>query len=329
MAVPVPPSPVVAADVRPWATPFDVASAVVDVREISSYDSMPKVSSLSSAAAAATAKKNESPAIDGYHSMDIDEYRANSNDPSTSSRTKNNLFYRFGSWYSKRVDESPVLTKSATGGLSAILGDVIAQYLENNTPLRSDSTEGLHAQRILAVFLTGLCYGPILHYFYTFMEHQLPIQQCDDPCLDDNTTNKDESCDYSNSAVLDEFIPRYSCHSTMFHSYFPFSKTKYLNAFLHVAIDQGFMAFPFVALMMVITGVVEGHYDELREEFETVYIQNVHALWIAALLGMGPMQVIAFRYLSLKWRNLVANILDVIEVMVLSFITHRTREAPN
>lgn len=264
--------------------------------------------------------------------MDIDdEYQATkttSVHPSTS-RAKRNIFYRFGSWYSKRVDESPVLTKSATGGLSAILGDLLAQYIENNTSLRSDSTEGLHAQRILAVFLTGLCYGPILHYFYTFMEHQLPIQ-CDDPCVNDNSTTKDESIShYSDSAVLGEYIPRYSCHSTMFHSYFPFSKTKYLNAFLHVAIDQGFMAFPFVALMMFITGVVEGHYDELREEFETIYIQNVHALWIAALLGMGPMQIIAFRYLSLKWRNLVANILDILEVTVLSWVTHRTREAPN
>jgi hypothetical protein len=308
---------------------FNGASAVMDVHSISSNSSVPKSSSSSSSTAAAAIVNEKSPAIDGYYSMDVDEYHA-ADLPTASRRSKYNIFYRFGSWYSKRVDESPVLTKSATGGLSAILGDLLAQYIENNTSLRSDSTEGLHAQRILAVFLTGLCYGPILHYFYTFMEHQLPIQQCEDPpCLDGDNDTKDEITDYSNSAVLDEYIPRYSCHSTMLHSYFPFSKTKYLNAFLHVAIDQGFMAFPFVALMMVITGVVEGHYSELREEFETVYIQNVHALWIAALLGMGPMQIIAFRYLSLKWRNLVANILDVIEVMVMSYVTHRTREAPN
>lgn len=318
MAVPVPAPPSV--DVRPWATPFNVASAVIPVQTISSSNSVSKTSFT------AESVKKDSSAIDGYYSMDVDdEYQGTSDRPSsTSSR---NIFYRFGKWYSKRVDESPVFTKSATGGLSAILGDLLAQYIENNTVLRSEATEGLHAQRILAVFLTGLCYGPILHYFYTFMEHQLPIQQCDDPCLNDDYT-KDESRDYSNSAVFGEYIPRYSCHSTMFHSYFPYSKTKYVNAFLHVAIDQGFMAFPFVALMMVITGVVEGHYDELREEFETVYIQNVHALWIAALLGMGPMQIIAFRYLPLKWRNLVANILDVIEVTVLSWATHRTREVP-
>lgn len=313
MAVPIQ-APTV--DVRPWATPFDVVdhphrSAVVNSYAVQNNDSMPKTAAVD----------KESPAIDGYYSMDV-EHKQETEKPS-----RTNILYRFCSWYSKRVDESPVLTKSATGGLSAILGDLLAQCMENNTSLRSDSTEGLHAQRILAVFLTGLCYGPILHYFYTFMEHQLPIQ-CDDPCLDDNT--KGGISDDSNSAILDEeYIPRYSCHTTMFTSYFPFSRTKYLNAFLHVAIDQGFMAFPFVALMMVITGVVEGHYDKLGEEFETVYIENVHALWLAALLGMGPMQIIAFRYLSLKWRNLVANILDVVEVMVMSYVTHRTREAPN
>lgn len=324
MAVLVPDPPAV--EVRPWAMPFTGASAVIDVQPISSNGSIPK----SSSSAAAAAVKKEPPAIDGYYSMDVDEYHAADQPTSSFRHSKYNIFYRFGSWYSKRVDESPVLTKSATGGLSAILGDLLAQYLENNTSLREDSTEGLHAQRILAVFLTGLCYGPILHYFYTFMEHQLPIQQCEDPpCIESDSDTKDEITDYSNSAVLDEYIPRYSCHSTMFHSFFSFSKTKYVNAFLHVAIDQGFMAFPFVALMMVITGVVEGHSSELREEFETVYIQNVHALWIAALLGMGPMQIVAFRYLSLKWRNLVANILDVIEVMVMSYVTHRTREAPN
>jgi hypothetical protein len=45
-------------------------------------------------------------------------------------------------------------------------------------------------------------------------------------------------------------------------------------------------------------------------------------------LGIGPIQIIAFRLLPLKWRALAANILDVLEVMVMSYLAHRNREAP-
>ena len=102
-----------------------------------------------------------------------------------------------------------------------------------------------------------------------------------------------------------------------------------MNATLHVAIDQGLMAFPFVAIMMLLTGIVEGHtFDNIGSEFKQDYLDNIHSLWVAALLGIGPIQIIAFRFLSLKWRALAANILDVLEVMVMSYLTHRNREAP-
>jgi hypothetical protein len=102
----------------------------------------------------------------------------------------------------------------------------------------------------------------------------------------------------------------------------------YVNAFIHVAIDQGIMAFPFVALMMFVTGIVEGHWNKLGQEFSEDYIDNIYALWLAAIFGIGPLQIIAFRYLDLKWRALAANLLDVLEVMVMSYLTHRNREAP-
>ena len=45
----------------------------------------------------------------------------------------------------------------------------------------------------------------------------------------------------------------YFCHSTMFHSYYTLSHRRYVNAFLHVVIDQGIMQLPYVAIMMLIT----------------------------------------------------------------------------
>jgi hypothetical protein len=95
-------------------------------------------------------------------------------------------------WYSTQMDTHPVFTKSITGGCSSILGDVIAQFVET-TPY----TIPLNYRRIVAMFCTGLCFGPILHYTYEFYEYILPINiesVCADTvvtpamrCVDGNT----------------------------------------------------------------------------------------------------------------------------------------------
>ncbi|KAL3806266.1 hypothetical protein ACHAXA_004777 [Cyclostephanos tholiformis] len=256
---------------------------------------------------------------------------------------RDTIVHRFCSWYSRQTEVNPLRTKSATGGICAIVGDILAQCIENGTSLRSESTEGLHMRRILAVFIAGLCYGPILHHVYASLEDVLPIH-CDNQCLtvENNITSKDYkvgdevevnpyNIDLERDDIVadEEILPHYNCYSTMFTSFSLVSQRQYVNAFLHVAIDQGFMAFPFVAIMMLITGIVEGHWNSLGEEFTSDYIDNIHALWLASLLGIGPIQIIAFRFLPLKWRALAANILDVLEVMVMSYLAHRNREAPN
>jgi hypothetical protein len=121
----------------------------------------------------------------------------------------------------------------------------------------------------------------------------------------------------------------YCCHSTMFHSYYTISHRKFINAFLHVVIDQGIMGFVFIALMMLITGIIEGHWSELRTIFVNDYITNIHLLWLVALCVIGPIQILAFRYLSLKWRALSVSCLDVLEVTIMSVITHRNLNVPS
>jgi hypothetical protein len=120
----------------------------------------------------------------------------------------------------------------------------------------------------------------------------------------------------------------FCCHSTMFHSYYTISHRKFINAFLHVVIDQGIMGFVFIALMMLITGIIEGHYLELQTIFVNDYITNIHLLWLVALFVIGPIQILAFRYLSLKWRALSVSCLDVLEVTIMSVITHRNLNVP-
>ncbi|KAL3764498.1 hypothetical protein ACHAW5_004761 [Stephanodiscus triporus] len=269
----------------------------------------------------------DSPAITSYYSIFGDDI--NAYNPSHASYFPANVIYGFCHWYSMKMDDHPVLTKSLTGGCSSSIGDLFAQYIENVSNLRLDSTGGLHLRRIVAMFCTGLCYGPMMHYIYEFYEHVLPINldESIDKCIDTDHS-KEGGSDPTCIDSVDDAPTSYFCHSTMFHSYYMISHRKYVNAFLHVAIDQGLMAFAFVAVMMFVTGVVEGHWHSLREEFARDYIENIHRLWIAALFAIGPIQMIAFRFLSLKWRALAVSLLDVFEVTIMSYITHRNRDVP-
>ena len=47
--------------------------------------------------------------------------------------------------------------------------------------------------------------------------------------------------------IVDDIQTTHFCHSTKFHSYYTKSHKKCVNAFLHVLIYQGLMAFAFVA----------------------------------------------------------------------------------
>jgi hypothetical protein len=57
----------------------------------------------------------------------------------------------------------------------AVVGDALAQAagcIEDGTSL---ADKGVHARRMLAVCIAGLCYGPKLLHMYVFMEPVLPI----------------------------------------------------------------------------------------------------------------------------------------------------------
>ena len=321
-----------------------------------------------------------------------------------------NMVYNFCYWYSTQMDTHPVRTKSLTGGLTSIFGDIVAQIMENNTVIRTIDTNGIYWARVLAMFCCGLTFGPMLHYTYELYEYILPIDACisideiidakcggpsacggdgdggtnggisngnsfDDRSIQqdsknggegdgiDTTTNPPPPATRSNSLhifnsieepiipppsmdnnndnhvplpsstiIIDDYStsipPTYFCHSTMFHSYYTISHRRYVNAFLHVVIDQGIMQIFYVALMMLITGVIEGRASTLASTFHEDYIDNIHCVWFAALTVLGPIQMICFRFLSLKWRALSVSLLDVLEVTIMSSIAHRNVEVP-
>ncbi|KAL3770724.1 hypothetical protein ACHAWU_009256 [Discostella pseudostelligera] len=250
--------------------------------------------------------KDNAPAIDGYYSMNVDSQEEHI-EPCNPS-----VLLRLVGWYSHQIDDYPVLTKSIFGGCSSILGDMLAQFIENNTALREEPTEGLYAQRILAMFCTGLCYGPMLHYIYEFYEHIL--------------TNNASANALAMMMTATIYLPWRRMHLQLYnlrrttHDSHPHKKKKEARTGTRGQARTG---------GMVVTGIIEGRWDVLGEEFHEDFINNVHSLWLAAIMFTGPIQIVAFRYLPLKWRTLAVNVLEVFEVMVMSYITHRNREVPN
>jgi hypothetical protein len=194
------------------------------------------------------------------------------------------------------------------------VGDVLAQIIEFGTALK-DKDILFDNRRIFAMFIEGSCVsGPMLHFVFEFYEYIFPIH-CIDECV-----HKDQDLKSTGSFAEEEVNPEIPSDQT-----YEVSKRQYLAALLHVAFDQVVMAFPYVAGMMIVTALVEGHGSNLAQELEEEYMNNVKASWMAALL-LAPYQFLAFRYLPITWRVLAVNIQDVIWVMAMSYVTHRTRE---
>jgi hypothetical protein len=161
---------------------------------------------------------------------------------------------------------------------------------------------------------TGSCVsGPMLHFVFEFYEYLMPIH-CVEECIHKNQ-----------ESLMDNDLSANGDPETDADYEYQVSKRQYVAALLHVAFDQIVMAFPYVAGMMIVTALVEGHGSKLADELEEEYMNNVKASWMAAL-GLAPFQFCAFRYLPSTWRVLAVNLQDIIWVMAMSYVTHRTRE---
>mmetsp|Transcript_13732 Transcript_13732/g.28992 ORF Transcript_13732/g.28992 Transcript_13732/m.28992 type:complete len:303 (+) Transcript_13732:177-1085(+) len=230
------------------------------------------------------------------------------------------FFYSIGDWYGDLMERNPVRTKCVTAGFLAAFADAIAQLIENSTNLREGATE-FDQRRTLAMFVEGSCVsGPILHYAFELYEHVFPI--CFDDCSDGMSAELG-----SNPAEYLESPPACTAGRSEWAvpNKFSASRRKLLNAFLHVAFDQIFMAFIYVGALMIVTALLEGHGDQLAEELENDYFKAVQASWVASL-GLAPIQIIAFRFLPTRYRVLAVNLQDVAWVCVMSYVTHRNRE---
>jgi hypothetical protein len=242
-----------------------------------------------------TSKAKASLAIDGYALCD---------DEATIATTKSGHFSRFVDIYSSQLESNPIRTKSLTAGALAVVGDLLAQAIEASF---ENTGEGLDGWRVFAMFIEGLCFsGPSMHYAYEFYEHLFPIVSCD--CVEPIVHDEVEVLDADGNVIR---VANF--------------KTEWGNVLIHVAFDQIFMAMWYVAGLMIITCVIEGHSEQLADELKNDYFRNLGASWAAAALFFAPMQIYAFGKLDVSYRVLAVNTIDILWVTVMSIVTHLNR----
>ncbi len=264
-----------------------------------------------------TSKANASLAIDGYTLYD---------DEATTATAKSGRFLqllnRFGTIYSNQLESNPIRTKSLTAGTLSVLGDLIAQGIEAPFENTGEESSGLDGRRVLAMFIEGLCFsGPSMHYAYEYFEYLFPIFTCCH-CMEPVLHEEDVQVVQANGDVIPvvrEDVVDDAAHVAD-------KETDWKNVLIHVAFDEIFMGMWYVAGLMFITCVIEGHYDDLASEFKNDYFRNLGASWAVDGLFFTPMQIFAFGKLDVTYRVLAVNLLDILWIAVMSIVTHLNRD---
>lgn len=142
-----------------------------------------------------------------------------------------------------------------------------------------------HLRRGLALMADGVLSGPFMHLTYEWLERLVP-------------TETEQG-------------------SAWYHSH--------IAAIVHVLVDCLILDSLFVAMTILLTGVLEGiPAGLLLSQFRSDYFVTLKASWVTSAI-LFPLQFCMFRFLPVRLRVLGVNFLDVIWDAVLSFNAHRSR----
>lgn len=98
-----------------------------------------------------------------------------------------------------------------------------------------------------------------------------------------------------------------------------------LATLCHVFVNDYIIDSIYIGLSFVFTGMVEGYsLQQVADIFRKDYIATVRASWITSL-GLIPVEILCFGYLSLSFRVLAMNFVDLLWGAIVSFYSHRSR----
>lgn len=209
----------------------------------------------------------------------------------------------FPSWYLKALEEHPLLTKSATTGLIQFVGDCGAQYYENlNTTkaLSSSASKSTHKEVV-----DGMPHRitPPWMRLYDF-RRGLSL--------------------FADGLVLSGPMLHYSYQ--WMEKVLPTGGGGWKPVVGHILIDDYILDATYITLSLVFTGISEGHGKELTSIFRNDYWPTMAASWCTNL-ALVPLEFFCFGYLSVQFRPLFMNFVDLLWNAVVSFMSHRSRRA--
>lgn len=200
------------------------------------------------------------------------------------------LLYTLSSWYLNQLETHELRTKFVSSGLLALFGDVCAQ--------RIASSQQIDTRRMLAMFIDGIaCTGPLLHYVYETYEWILPTH--------DKVAVTGQASVTENSPLS--------------------ARRRLFATTIHVLFDNFVMVLIYILILMTTTGVLEGRSSNIIHELRNDFFPAVKSSYKVSLCGYVPVQLVGFHFLPMKFRVLVVNLLDIVWVTVLSYVTHRNR----
>ena len=98
-----------------------------------------------------------------------------------------------------------------------------------------------------------------------------------------------------------------------------------LATLCHVFVNDYIIDSIYIGLSFVFTGVIEGYtLGQVAEIFRKDYGATVRASWMTSL-GLIPVEIWCFGYLSLSFRVLAMNFVDLLWGAIVSFYSHRSR----
>lgn len=117
----------------------------------------------------------------------------------------------------------------------------------------------------------------------------------------------------------------YEMYEKVYPIYDTEGNRRFLPTISHVLFDHFIMIVGYISLMMFSTALVEGRYKSIPHEFTHDLIPNIKTSYKASVMGLMWLQLISFYWLPIKLRVLAVNFIDIIWVVVMSFVTHLHR----
>jgi len=191
--------------------------------------------------------------------------------------------------YMVAIEKFPLLTKSLTTAIIQFLGDFAAQQYEK---YRETGATKIHSNKVydlrrgVSLFADGLLLsGPLMHYCFEWMEKTWP------------TSEEEDGVGLARplATLCQVFFNDYIIDST------------------------------YIALSFVFTGIFEGY--SLKEVVTIIrkdFWATIRASWLTSF-GLIPIEMLCFGYLSLSFRVLAMNFVDLLWGAIVSFYSHRSR----